>query len=154
MLQLSAAATRQVIMGYKCVHEGCQRSFESRKGYRKIAALQAVLRHPVWAPSHFARRCRCWTPKASSPAHCRRSTSSLIKVHIARICENRNCELLWMLRKSANYIWKISCISQQNLLAKVRQNASHFADFAKYYKIFAKYYRILPNIQDFLKDIF
>ena len=31
MLLLSAAATRQVIMGYKCEHEGCQKSFESRK---------------------------------------------------------------------------------------------------------------------------
>ena len=33
MSRLSAAATRQVIMGYKCVHEGCQKSFESRKRY-------------------------------------------------------------------------------------------------------------------------
>ena len=29
---LSVAATRLVIMGCKCVHEGCQKSFESRKG--------------------------------------------------------------------------------------------------------------------------
>ena len=27
------SATKQVILGYKCVHEGCQKSFESRKGY-------------------------------------------------------------------------------------------------------------------------
>ena len=31
---LSSAATRQVIMGYKLVYEGCQKSFESRQGYK------------------------------------------------------------------------------------------------------------------------
>ena len=33
MLRLSTEATRQVVLGYKCVHEGCQRSIVSRKGY-------------------------------------------------------------------------------------------------------------------------
>ena len=38
----SGAVTRQVILGYKCVHEGCQKSFESRKGSaREIMASSA-----------------------------------------------------------------------------------------------------------------
>ena len=45
MSLLPAAATRQVIMGNKCVHEGFQKSFESRKGYnvhlQKIVASRA-----------------------------------------------------------------------------------------------------------------
>ena len=31
-LCLDMSATRQVILRYKCVHEGCQQSFESTKG--------------------------------------------------------------------------------------------------------------------------
>ena len=61
----------------------------------------AVLRHPVCAPSHFAQHCRCWTPKASSPAHYRRCTSTWAS---PRFAKNRNCKKLWIWKKSANYI--------------------------------------------------
>ena len=131
MLLLSAAATRQVIMGYKCEHEGCQKSFESTK------------RHNV----HRQRNCGKSYETSSSGANSFRAARRMlsaqsfissplstrgIKVRITRICENRSCEYLQILRKSANYIRKISCISQQNLLAKVQQNVKHFADFRLY----------------------
>ena len=45
---------RQVIMGYKCVHESCQKSFESRKGYN------------VHRQKNSGKQCRCHGAKTSS----------------------------------------------------------------------------------------
>ena len=65
---------------------------------------QAVLRHQIRAPSHLTRRGRCWTHKASSPAHCRRGASrcsspGLVKTEFANNCEYQGKE--WII--SAKY---------------------------------------------------
>ena len=57
---------------------------------RKIVA--SLLRHQVRAPSHLTRRGRCWTHKASSPAHCRRGTSRCASPGFAKTGFANNCE--------------------------------------------------------------
>ena len=131
MSQPSAAATRQVILGYKCVHEGCQKSFESRKGYNvhnEIVASRAQTSSWGVKSPHESFYAALLMLNAQSFISSSLSTRD-IKVLIAQICENRSCELLQILRKSANYICIISCILQQHLLAKVQRCASHLADF-------------------------
>ena len=53
---------------------------------------QAMLRHQVRAPSYLTRRGRCWTHKASSPPHCRRSASRCASPGFAKIGFANNCE--------------------------------------------------------------
>ena len=53
---------------------------------------------------HFALRCRCWTPKASSPAHCRRSASRCTSPSFAKTEIANNCEYQGKVRNiSAKY---------------------------------------------------
>ena len=144
IIHCSAAAKRKVIMGYKCMHEGCQKSFESRKGHsvhRQKKLWQAVLRHPVLEPSHFEQCCTCHMLNAQSFIFSPFSTLH-IKVQTASFCENSNWEYLWISRKSANYICihftakPPSQIFGENtakcFAAKIRRNASSFEDFRLY----------------------
>ena len=91
MLLLSAAATRQVIMGYKCEHEGCQKSFESRK--RHNVHRQRNCGKSYETSSSGANSFRAARRMLSAQSFISSPMSSLrIKVCIAGICENRSCE--------------------------------------------------------------
>ena len=123
----SAAATRQVILGNKCVPEGV---LSPGKGTtfagREIGASSAKTFNSGAKSFRAAQRMLNAQCFISSPLSTRG-----IKVRITRICENRSCEYLQILRKSANYIRKISCISQQNLLARVREKHGKSIAFFK-----------------------
>ena len=130
IIHCAAAAKRKVIMGYKCMHAWrLPKEFWVQERAQRSQAeklWQAVLRHPVLAPSHFEQCCRCWTPKASSSAHSQRCTSRcklsvFAKTQIGNICE---------------YQGKVqiisACISQQNLLAKFSAKILRNASLRKY----------------------
>ena len=131
IIHCSAAAKRKVIMGYKCMHEGCQKSFESRKGHsvhRQKNCGKQCWDMQFWRPVILssAAHATCWTPKASSSAHSRRCTSRcklpvFAKTRIGNICE---------------YQGKVqiisACISQQNLLAKFSAKILRNASLRKY----------------------
>ena len=91
MSRLSAAATRQVIMGYKCVQEGCQKSFESRKKYN--VHKQRISGKQYETSSSGAKSFRAALLMLSAQSFISSPMSSRrIKVCIEGICENRSCE--------------------------------------------------------------
>ena len=91
MSRLSAAATRQVIMGYKCVHEGCQKSFESRKRYN--VHRQRNCGKPYETSSSGAKSFRAARRMLSAQSFISSPMSSRrIKVCNAGFCEKWGCK--------------------------------------------------------------
>ena len=88
---LSGAATRQVILGYECAHEGCQKSFESGKGYNVHRQRNRGKQYQTSnsGAKSFRAGLRMLNAQSfiSSPM-----SSRCIKVCIAGICENMNCK--------------------------------------------------------------
>ena len=91
MLQLSTAATRQVIMGYKCEHEGYQKSFESRKRYN--VHRQRNCGKPYETSSSGAKSFRAARRMLSAQSFISSPMSSRrIKVCNAGFCEKWGCK--------------------------------------------------------------
>ena len=97
MSRPSTAARRQVILGYKCVHEGCQKSFEPRKGYNVYRERNRG--KPCGEFSSGAKSFRAARKMLNAQSFIYSPLSTWrIKVRIARICENRSCEQQRKLR--------------------------------------------------------
>ena len=105
MSQPSAAATRQVILGYKCVHEGCQKSFESRKGGttftgRQIVASIAEMSSSGAKSFRAARQLLSTQSFISSPLSTRHIKERIAECAKTRVANN------WKTKERSNIIFE------------------------------------------------
>ena len=151
---LDISVTRHVILWYKCMHEGFQKSFKSRKGYN------------VHQQRNFGKQWETSTSGAKSfhavqlMLNAKSFISSpLSKLHIKMllasgwICENRSCGLR-ILRKSVNCAFAKYCFAAKSplnspllLVVQILRKFAKYCESLSFSQKICKVFAIFGGVQ-------